>query len=99
MGTIKAFTARMTCKLAKISQTQLKYWQEPETAVFAPEYAVAGEPYDSEMMYSFQDVVALRTLSTLRDDVSLQELRKVYHWLRARYGEPWAGAPFLGGCG
>jgi DNA-binding transcriptional MerR regulator len=74
---ISAFSEQHVERLTRLSKAQLRYWDR--TGFFPPEYA-AGEarsPYGR--VYSFRNVVALRTLSTLRNvhKVSLQHLRQV----------------------
>jgi uncharacterized protein (DUF433 family) len=46
-------------------------------------------------MYSFKDVVGLRTIARLRDRLPLQELRRIGAWLGERYDEPWATLKFF----
>lgn len=76
------------CALAGITPEQLSRWQE--TGVFRREQA------DGDL-YSFRDVVGLRTLGVLRDKgVSLQHLRQTASWIREnfRVGTPWASLRF-----
>ncbi len=76
------------CRLARITREQLERWEQ--TDVFHRERA------DGEL-YSFRDVVGLRTLAELRArGVSLQHLRKVGEWIFEHYaiGTPWASLRF-----
>jgi uncharacterized protein (DUF433 family) len=47
-------------------------------------------------IYSFRDLVRLRTLGELRDRyrIPLQKLRETGQWLRERYSEPWSSLRF-----
>jgi uncharacterized protein (DUF433 family) len=46
-------------------------------------------------VYSFRDLVGLRTLAQLRErGIPLQELRRVGQWLAERYEAPWATLRF-----
>lgn len=46
-------------------------------------------------IYSFRDLVGLRTLARLRSlGISMRELRRFNDWLRARYDEPWSSLRF-----
>ena len=46
-------------------------------------------------MYSFKDVVGLKTIATLRHRLPLQELRRVGAWLHERYDAPWTELRFF----
>lgn len=86
-----AFTTRQAARLSGLSQRQLQYWDE--TDVFAPSISRgAGRPYNR--IYSFQDLVALRTLAHLRKRVSLGRLRHLGTWLRQQYDHPWSRIRF-----
>lgn len=90
---IHAFTAEQTSKLTGLSARQLRYWAE--TDFFRPSYVdVPGKPYGR--IYSFRDVVGLRTLALLRNGhkVPLQELRKVGRWLEENHKAPWSELRF-----
>ena len=72
---------------------QLGYWDR--IGFFSPQYADENRRAFSRI-YSFRDVVGLRTLSLLRNKhgVSLQELQKVGNWLKERYEAPWSSLKF-----
>ncbi|MGE5597175.1 MAG: DUF433 domain-containing protein, partial [Hyphomicrobiales bacterium] len=70
---------------------QLAYWER--TGFFRPAHTRDSSRFRA--MYSFKDVVALRTLAGLRERLPLQELRKVGAWLRERYDEPWSSLRFF----
>jgi DNA-binding transcriptional MerR regulator len=72
---IRAFSEEHVVRLTGLSKSQLRYWDK--TGFFAPSYSKNRGPYGR--VYSFRDVVGLRTLSVLRKQhkVSLQHLRRV----------------------
>lgn len=75
---VLAFGEEHVERLTKLTRNQLRYWDRTE--FFSPTYAGEGDqrsPYSR--VYSFRDVVGLRTLGILRKDhnVSLQHLRQV----------------------
>ena len=87
---IRAFSADHVVRLTGLSKGQLAYWDK--TGFFAPQYASENrrEPYGR--VYSFRDVVGLRTLSVLRKRhrISLQRLRKFAESLDNRDTKLWA---------
>ena len=92
MSEIAAFTAEHVCRLTGLSARQLRYWDN--TAFFSPTYidGYHGRPFGR--IYSFRDVVGLRTIALLRKRAPLQELRRVGAWLKERYDAPWASLRF-----
>jgi uncharacterized protein (DUF433 family)/DNA-binding transcriptional MerR regulator len=74
---IRAFTEDSVARLTGLTASQLRYWDK--TGFFGPEYADADRKSPFSRLYSFRDIVALRTLSILRNryNVALQHLRKV----------------------
>ncbi len=82
------FSSEQVCSLTKLSKRQLSYWDR--TYFFSPELV-----YERRRVYSFRDLVALRTIAMLRRKVPLQELRKVGAWLAARYDAPWSTLRFF----
>lgn len=96
MGTLLAFTADQVRGLTGLSDRQLRYWDD--SGFFSPAYADQRRRRPYSRVYSFTDLVALRTLALLRNNhgVPLQELRDVAERL-ARYSEdanPWVGRRF-----
>jgi uncharacterized protein (DUF433 family) len=71
-----AFPIPLTSKMSGASVDQLAYWRR--TSVLIPEIEAVKPPY----LYSFRDVVALRTLAWLRGDHPLQLIRKSLDTLR-----------------
>jgi DNA-binding transcriptional MerR regulator len=74
---IGAFSEHHVERLTKLTKAQLRYWDR--TGFFQPEYAESERRSPYGKVYSFRNVVALRTLGTLRNvhNVSLQHLRQV----------------------
>lgn len=74
---VSAFSEEQTERLAKISGRQLRYWTR--TGFFRPSINDSSITMLGTDVYSFEDVVSLRVLGTLRNvhGVSLQHLRKV----------------------
>lgn len=89
MTTIMAFTAQQTAKLSGISERMLKYWED--TNVFSPEYIAKRASGPFRRIYSFKDLVNLRTLAILRrkDGIKLSELRSASEYLREFSNSPW----------
>lgn len=87
---VLAFGEEHVERLTKLTKSQLRYWDR--TGFFSPTYGEEGEkhtPYSR--VYSFRDVVGLRTLGILRKDhnVSLQHLRQVAERLSHLKDELW----------
>jgi DNA-binding transcriptional MerR regulator len=74
---IRAFSEDSVMRLTGLTESQLRYWDR--TGFFAPEYADKDHKGAFSRLYSFRDIVALRTLNVLRNqyNVALQHLRKV----------------------
>lgn len=74
---IAAFSEDHVERLTGLTKRQLRYWDR--TGFFVPAYADEDRRLAYSRLYSFKDVVALRTLSVLRKQyaVPLQHLRKV----------------------
>lgn len=81
-----AFTLQRAAALSGVSEDQLRAWGR---AGFYKAHYESG-------LYSFRDVVALRTLGILRNErqVSLQSLKKAGVWLTERYEAPWSTLRF-----
>jgi uncharacterized protein (DUF433 family) len=89
MPVLMAFTAQQIARLARISERQLRYWEQ--TNVFHPTYIERRDKGPFRKIYSYRDVVTLRTLARLRQEhnVSLQELRSVNAYIRGSSDAPW----------
>jgi DNA-binding transcriptional MerR regulator len=74
---IAAFSEEHVERLTGLSKTQLRYWDR--TGFFLPSYADDNRRSPYSRIYSFSDLLALRTLGVLRKQYSvpLQHLRKV----------------------
>jgi DNA-binding transcriptional MerR regulator len=83
---IVAFSADQVRRLTELSAAQLRYWDE--TGFFHPAYAAGARAFGR--VYSFRDVVGLRTIAILRGRVSLQELRIVGEELAKHSEAPWS---------
>ena len=94
MDELLAFSAEHVARLTGLSLRQLGYWDS--TRFFSPQFADDNRRHAYSRIYSFRDVVGLRTLAILRNDhgVPLQELRRVNGWLGEHYGTPWASLTF-----
>jgi uncharacterized protein (DUF433 family) len=87
---VRAFSAEHVVKLTNLSHAQLRYWDR--TGFFKPEYADGSLRSPFGRVYSFQNVVGLRTLGLLRKfhRVSLQHLREVAEVLGRYRNAPWS---------
>ena len=89
-----AFSVDHAARITGLSKSRLTRWDK--LGFFSPEYvdeADRGNPYSR--VYSFFDLVGLRTLAVLvqKFRVSLAELRKAAAELKKRVGRPWAEIP------
>jgi uncharacterized protein (DUF433 family) len=86
---IRAFSADHVVSLTGLSKGQLRYWDR--TGFFKPRFLAENPRNPYNRIYSFKDVVGLKTLGILRKryGIPLQQLRKVAERL-AQYGDPWA---------
>lgn len=87
-----AFSAEQVRKLTGLSDHQLRYWDK--TGFFSPSYGEANRRRPFSRVYSFRDVVGLRTIATLRSSLPLQQLRKLGAWLSEHYDTPWSSLRF-----
>lgn len=94
MATILALSAKQVIKLTGLSRRQLTYWDQ--TSFFQPTYRGVADSAAYSRIYSFKDVVGLRTLARMRQQfrVPLQHLRTVGEHLHAHYEEPWSELSF-----
>jgi len=87
-----AFSIIRASRLTGLSASRLRYWDEIE--LYSPEFADEDRRHAYSRVYSFRDIVGLRTLARLRERVPLKELRKLGTWLKQRYDSPWASLRF-----
>jgi len=87
---IAAFSEASVERLTGLTAAQLRYWDK--TGFFAPAYADEERRAPFSRIYSFKDVVGLRTLGLLRrqHNVSLQHLRQVAEKLSHLKDDLWA---------
>lgn len=87
---ISAFTEEQVQRLTGLTAAQLRYWDR--IGFFAPQYAADSRRTPYSRIYSFKDVVGLKTLAILRNTyrVSLPHLRKVAEELSRYSKTPWA---------
>jgi uncharacterized protein (DUF433 family) len=89
-----AFTGQQIERLTGLTQRQLAYWEK--RGVFVASH-VDNRPYRPyRRIYSFRDLVSLKTLALLRREykVPLEELRRVGDYLRAHVQAPWSEIQF-----
>jgi uncharacterized protein (DUF433 family) len=87
---ISAFSADQVVKLTGLTIRQLAYWDSLK--FFQPQYASDDRRSPYSRIYSFKDVVGLRTLSVLKNKYgcSLPHLREVAKKLSEYSNAPWA---------
>jgi len=93
MTRISAFTGQQVGRLTGLSQRMLRYWEQ--TGVYAASYVDQRPRVPYRRIYSFRDLVSLRTLALLRQEhrVKLDDLRRAGTFLRETYpdlADPWA---------
>ena len=79
------YEPKLAAALSGATLRQLAHWRRPNVnagAILIPE--ISGE---RPLLYSFRDLVALRTCVKLRADSSLQKIRKALNTLRYDLGE------------
>lgn len=97
MDEMLAFTADQVTRLTGLSERQLRDWEK--TGFFNPQYGDEEPRRPYSRLFSFQDVVGLRTIALLRNryHIPLQELKKVGRWLSEHHDTPWASLRFYVG--
>jgi uncharacterized protein (DUF433 family) len=90
MGVIQAFGEEHVERLTGLTKGQLRRWDR--LGFFAPQYAYEDRHAPYARIYSFKDVVGLRTIAVLMKEhrVSLQSLRRTADELVRRGYEHWA---------
>lgn len=86
---VMAFTDEQAERLTGLSVGQLRYWDR--TGFFEPEFAFEERRDVYSRIYSYLDVVALKIIARLRQDVPLQRLRLVKEELRGYSPDLWRG--------
>lgn len=87
---VTAFSAEQVERLTGLTKQRLMYWDR--TGFFAPSYADDDRRSPYSRIYSFRDVVGLRTLWRLTEEfhVSVQHLRKVAEKLSHLANDLWS---------
>jgi len=87
---IAAFSEEHVVRLTGLTHGQLRSWDR--AGFFQPRYAYEDRHVPYSRVYSFQDVVGLRTIAVLMKEykISLQKLRKVAEELVKRGYDHWA---------
>ncbi len=87
---VKAFSAEHVHRLTGLSHAQLRYWDR--TGFFNPTFADEERHSPYSRVYSFRDLVGLRTIAILRNQhhKPLQTLRKVGRLLKRYHETPWS---------
>lgn len=91
MAELLAFTTEHVSRLTGLTARQVRYWDKTE--FFSPTLVHTGRRAFGRI-YSFRDVVGLRTIAMLRKKVPLQELRRVGAWLLQHHETPWSSLRF-----
>lgn len=89
---VAAFSVDQVQRLTGLSQARLIDWDRE--GFFAPSYAYERRSSPYSRIYSFEDVVGLRTLNILRGMVSMQHLRAAAVKLKQHTGKPWSELTF-----
>ncbi len=87
---IAAFSADQVTKLTGLTKSQLAFWDK--TSFFPPQYASENRRSAYSRIYSFEDLVGLRTLSILMNGhhVPMAHLKDVAHKLSRYTARPWS---------
>jgi uncharacterized protein (DUF433 family) len=81
-----AFNEEQVLKLTGLSEWKLHHWMD--SRVLTPDFARTFE--GGPRLYSFQDLVGLRVLAQLREEHSLQALRRIGAFLAKVDEKPWS---------
>ncbi|RSY90585.1 DUF433 domain-containing protein [Sphingomonas koreensis] len=87
---ISAFSLEQAARLSGVTERQLTSWDR--TGFFEPSLGFRDRSTPHSRIYSFDDIVSLRTLALLRNlhRVPLQELRRAKCKLGERSSRPWS---------
>ena len=94
MTVLLAFTLEQASRATHIPERRIRYWDN--TGILSPSLANKEDRGAYSRIYSFRDLVGLRTIGELRDrfGVSLQCLRVVAERLRKPAETPWSELRF-----
>jgi uncharacterized protein (DUF433 family) len=99
MTVLLAFTLEQASRVTHIPERRIRYWDT--TGILSPSLSNKEDRGAYSRIYSFRDLVELRTIAELRDrfGVSLQRLRVVAERLRRHADTPWSELRFyVSGC-
>lgn len=85
---IAAFSIEQVHRLTGLSVSRLTGWDND--GFYQPSLAYKNRRSPYSRIYTFEDLVGLRTLSLLRERVSMQHLRKAALKLKEHSGRPWS---------
>lgn len=87
---VAAFSADQVVKLTGLTMRQLAYWDD--TGFFKPQYASENRRSPYSRIYSFSDIVGLRTISLLKNgyNVSMNHLKETAEKLSRYTKRPWS---------
>jgi uncharacterized protein (DUF433 family) len=94
MTVLLAFTLEHASRVTRIPESRIRYWDD--TGILRPSLAREEHGGAYSRIYSFSDLVGLRTIAELRDrfGVSLQSLRAVAERLQRHSDTPWSDLRF-----
>lgn len=94
MTVLLAFTLEHASRVTRIPESRIRYWDD--TGIIRPSLAREKHGGAYSRIYSFNDLVGLRTIAELRDrfGVSLQSLRAVAERLQRHSNTPWTDLRF-----
>lgn len=78
------YSARLAAALSGATESQLRYWRQSrdgKTPLLTPAYG------SRPASYSYRDVVTLRMFSQLREEISLQKVRKAVAYVESQLPE------------
>ena len=84
IAVVSGFTRQETLALTGISSGRLSYLDR--TGLVVPEKF--GNPKHPKVVYSWQQVLEIKTIERLREKLSLQEIRKVLEFLKLKEYKP-----------
>jgi DNA-binding transcriptional MerR regulator len=77
--TKEAFNTKQVCKIIGATERKIRHWDKQ--GLVKPSVSPASGR-GSRRLYCYQDLLALKTVKSLRDDVSLQKIRRCVSFLR-----------------
>jgi uncharacterized protein (DUF433 family) len=95
MPVLLAFTVEHAARVTGVSERRIRYWDR--TGVLSPSLSNNSKRRHAfNRIYTFQDLVGLRTLGILRDEFALplQKLRDVGSYLKSWVNAPWSELRF-----